>query len=92
MAGFLLQVPNLCHSFVTFNFCDQIDFDFIMVVRHVCIGYVCYDDGCHLRKFARHPSRKDITETAKHIASLEILVDKMHMAGHIDTRSVQREL
>ena len=47
-------------------------------------GYICYDDGCHLRKFARNPSRKDVTPTAKRLASLEILVDKMHMAGHVN--------
>lgn len=28
--------------------------------------------------------RKDLTPTTKVIASLEILVDKMHMAGHTD--------
>ena len=22
--------------------------------------YICYDDGCHLCKYARHPSRKDL--------------------------------
>ena len=48
------------------------------------LGYICYDDGCHLRKFARNPSRMDITPTAKRIASFEIVVDKMHMAGHVD--------
>lgn len=47
-------------------------------------GYICYDDGCHLRKFARNPTRKDVTPIAKQLASLEILVDKMHMAGHVD--------
>ena len=46
--------------------------------------YICYDDGCHLRKFARNPIRKDLTPTSKKIASLEIVVDKMHMAGHVD--------
>ncbi len=49
------------------------------------IDYICYDDGCHLRKFARNPSRKDLTQTAKELATLEIVVDKMHMAGHVDT-------
>ena len=48
------------------------------------IGYICYDDGCHLVKFARHSSRKEITQTAKKLASLEIVVDKMHMFRHKD--------
>ena len=30
------------------------------------------------------PVTKDLTPTFKYIASLEILVDKMHMAGHTD--------
>ena len=46
--------------------------------------YICYDDGCHLRRFAQNPVRKDLTPTTKIMASLEILVDKMHMAGHTD--------
>ena len=49
-----------------------------------CIDYICYDDGCHLRKFARHSSKQDVTPTAQKLASVEIVIDKMHMAGHVD--------
>ena len=28
--------------------------------------------------------RRDLTATTKKIASLQVVVDKMHMAGHID--------
>lgn len=48
------------------------------------LEYICYDDGCHLRKFARHPTRRNITVTAEKLASVEIVVDKMHMSGHVD--------
>ncbi|XP_078667555.1 uncharacterized protein LOC144909414 [Branchiostoma floridae x Branchiostoma belcheri] len=47
-------------------------------------GFVIYDDACHLRKFARNPSRAQTTPTTKKLASIEILVDRMHMRGHID--------
>lgn len=57
-------------------------------IMHSCtcisLEYVCYDDGCHLRRFAQNPLRKDVTPTSRFLASLEILVDKMHMAGHVD--------
>ena len=46
--------------------------------------YICYDDGCHLRKFCRNPIRRDLTPTTKKLASLPIMVDKMHIAGHVD--------
>ena len=50
------------------------------------IKFICYDDGCHLRKYASHPSRKDVTLTSQRLAKLEIVVDKlhMHMQGHTD--------
>ena len=44
-------------------------------------GYLWYEDG---HKVARNPTTKGITPAAKHLASIEILVDKMHMAGHVD--------
>ena len=48
------------------------------------VEYICYDDGCHLRKFTRNPIRQNVTTTAKRLASVEIVIDKLHMAGHID--------
>lgn len=51
---------------------------------YIDTGYICYDDGCHLRRFARQPHRKDVTSTSQTLASLEIVVDKMHIAGHKD--------
>ena len=45
---------------------------------------ICYDNGCRLWKYARQTSRKDITPTSKKLADVEIVIDKMHMAGHVD--------
>ena len=46
--------------------------------------HICYDDACHLRKFARNNSRKELTDATKKLASLEIVVDRFHMVGHVD--------
>lgn len=52
---------------------------------YLCLsGYVIYDDGCHLKKFAQNPSRRDVTETAERLSDVSIVVDKMHMKGHKD--------
>ena len=52
---------------------------------HILItGYIVYDDGCHLKKFATNPVRSCLTPTAKKIAETTIVVDKMHFKGHID--------
>ena len=46
--------------------------------------YVCYDDGCHLSKYSTHSSHRDLTPTSRKIAQMSIVIDKMHMAGHVD--------
>ena len=51
--------------------------------------YICYDDGCHLRKFAQNAKRKNLTPTAEKLASLSIYVDKMHIKGHTDAWCLQ---
>ena len=48
------------------------------------VEFVCYDDGCHLRRYARNPCRSQITPFSVKLASVEIVIDKMHMAGHTD--------
>ena len=48
-------------------------------------GFVCYDDGCHLKKFATHRDRRKLTPTATRLSSnITIVVDKMHFRGHTD--------
>ena len=50
----------------------------------ILLGYICYDDGCHLKKYAMNPNRRDLTSTTKILSEMKITVDKMHMAGHVD--------
>lgn len=47
-------------------------------------GYICYDDGCHLSKYATNPCRRDLTPITQAISQMSIVIDKMHMAGHVD--------
>ena len=46
--------------------------------------YICYD-ACHLRKYSLNPCRRDLTPTTKILSDLTMAVDKMHMAGHVDS-------
>lgn len=48
------------------------------------VGFIVYDDGCHLKKFAINPVRSMLTDTSKKIKDMNIVVDKMHFKGHID--------
>lgn len=43
-----------------------------------------YDDGCHLKKYAKNKVRCDLTDSAKRIAQMQIVIDKMHFKGHTD--------
>ena len=47
-------------------------------------GTICYDDGCHLKKYAINPARSTLTVTASRIASMNFAIDRMHFKGHID--------
>ena len=47
-------------------------------------GYVCYDDGCHSKKYAMNPVRHNHTATATRIASTKIVIDKLHFKGYTD--------
>ena len=51
----------------------------------LCLEYICYDDGCHLKKYASQKQRCELTSTTKLLQSVNIVIDKMHMAGHTDT-------
>ena len=48
------------------------------------IEFICYDDACHLKRFAESKKRVGLTEQTKQLAALNIVVDKMHMRGHTD--------
>ena len=45
---------------------------------------ICYDDACHLKRFAGNPARANLTTCATQLASVEMAVDKMHVKGHTD--------
>ena len=59
---------------------------------HICvylhastmIEFLCYDDACHLKRFARNPVRASLTTCVAQLASVEMAVDKMHIRGHTD--------
>ena len=34
------------------------------------VGFICYDDGCHLKKYASNPVRKSCTPTTERLSSL----------------------
>lgn len=59
--------------------------DTIIILHCVInVGYICYDDGCHLTKYAQNPCRSHLTKTAKDMAEMSIVIDCMHMKGHTD--------
>lgn len=60
--------------------CTYIEVAFFLVDAE----FIVYDDACHLRKFAGNPTRSSTTEQSKQLASVEMVVDKMHMRGHTD--------
>ena len=47
-------------------------------------GFICYNDGCHLRKFAQNPVRSGLSETTKKISEIEIVLDRFHYPNHVD--------
>ena len=46
--------------------------------------YATMMDAMHLRKYACNPIRRSISNTAVLLSNMEIVIDKMHMAGHTD--------
>ncbi|KAJ7362131.1 hypothetical protein OS493_013222 [Desmophyllum pertusum] len=49
------------------------------------IGVICYDDACHLKKFAQNPVRSDLTEIAKRLKGMKMVCDKFHFRNHVDS-------
>lgn len=45
---------------------------------------ICYDDGCHLKRYATNPTRSALTVTASRLAPMNFVIDRMHYKGHID--------
>lgn len=67
------QVYGCLHGFVHCNRENTAD-----------IATLCYDDGCHLRKYSRNPLRAKLTDVATIMSRWNIVIDKMHFSGHSD--------
>lgn len=48
------------------------------------IDTICYDDACHLKKFALNPKRSDLTATSKKMSQMHMVCDKFHFKNHVD--------
>ena len=46
---------------------------------------LCYDDGCHLHKYARNTAGSHLTDAATKLSTWNIVIDRMHFAGHTDS-------
>ena len=83
----LSQVYGILHEFlskqdsVAANLGEHIHVGIILylgvsvVIQHIT-DYICYDDGCHQRKFCQNPVRRELTSTTQQMASIPIMVDK----------------
>lgn len=49
------------------------------------IESICYDDACHLKKFAQNPVRSSLTEISERLATMEMVCDKFHFKNHTDS-------
>ena len=58
--------------------------EIIMVCYYILIACICYDDACHLKKFAINPSRSELTEVSKKMSQLEYYIDRFHFPNHVD--------
>ena len=73
------------------NYSSNVENGFLkhFLLTYVCLlassEFICYDDGCDLRKYACNPIRRDLTATTQKIAKMNIVVDKMHMARHVNS-------
>ena len=38
-----------------------------------------------MKKYSKHPSRCDLTPTTRYLSQTNIVIDKMHMVGHVDS-------
>lgn len=48
------------------------------------VEFICYDDGCHLRKFSRNLVRSTLTDITVYIAKIEIVLDRFLFPDHND--------
>ena len=48
------------------------------------LGTICYDDGCHLKRYACNPVRSTLTTISSRISAMNFAIDRMHFKGHVD--------
>ena len=51
---------------------------------YLYVGTICYDDACHLLRYAQNVKRRDLTKTSRRISDLNIVVDRFHFRNHVD--------
>jgi len=49
------------------------------------IETICYDDACHLKKFAQNKTRCLLTATSQRMAKMTMVVDRFHFKNHVDS-------
>ena len=57
---------------------DAIIIMLIKLYSYMFVDFLCYDDACHLKRFATNPQRSKLTHVATVISKLNIVVDKIH--------------
>ena len=55
------------------------DVDFVFITE-----FICYDDACHLKKYAQNSVCRSITRTTQKMAEMEIIVDRFYFKNHVD--------
>ena len=53
--------------------------DFVFITE-----FVCYDDACHLKKYAQNRMCRNITGTNQKMADTEMMIDRFHFKNHVD--------
>ena len=48
------------------------------------LDVLCYDDACHLKRYAQNPVRKDASDIARKMATMDMVCDRFHFANHTD--------
>lgn len=48
-------------------------------------GVLCYDDACHLKKFAQNAVRCELTQVAKRMKDMKMVCDKFHFRNYVDS-------
>ena len=59
----------------------------VLIKNNLCViisEVICYDDACHLKKFANNPIRNCLTSTTRKLHAMDIVCDRFHFKNHID--------